>query len=70
MGCRSQPFLLALHNLSREDTTMPRRTRISVAHQFEPFGLDKEGHTVPVAAEKLRAFEGQMDLVMMKSAGR
>jgi FkbM family methyltransferase len=37
---------------------------------FEPFGLDSEGRTVPVAAEKLGAFEGQMDLVMMKSAGR
>ena len=33
MGCRNQPFLLALHNLSREDTTMPRRTGILVAHQ-------------------------------------
>jgi hypothetical protein len=37
---------------------------------FEPFGLDKEGRIVPVAAEKLRAFKGQMDLVMMTSAGR
>jgi hypothetical protein len=46
------------------------RCRRLLGAGFEPFGLDKEGRTVAVAAEKLRAFKGQMDLVMMKSTGR
>jgi FkbM family methyltransferase len=35
---------------------------------FEPFGLDQEGRAVPISAGKLRAFTGEMDLVMIKPA--
>jgi FkbM family methyltransferase len=34
---------------------------------FEPFELDKEGRAVPISAGKLRTFNGQMDLVMVRS---
>lgn len=37
---------------------------------FEPFGLDKEGRAVPISVQKLHAFNGQMDLVMVKPAPR
>src|SRR5437016_6720455 len=36
----------------------------------QPFALDEKSTAVPVAIEKLRCFEGQMDLVMMKPAPR
>jgi len=33
---------------------------------FQPFALDEKSTAVPLSIEKLRSFEGQMDLVMMK----
>ena len=37
---------------------------------FHSFALDEQGAAIPVSIEKLRSFEGQMDLVMIKPAER
>ena len=37
---------------------------------FQPFALDEQGRAVPVSAGELRSFNGQMDLVMIKTAAR
>lgn len=37
---------------------------------FQPFALDEQGSAVPVSAGELRSFNGQMDLVMIKTAAR
>jgi FkbM family methyltransferase len=37
---------------------------------FHSFALNEQGAAIPVSIEKLRSFEGQMDLVMIKPAAR
>lgn len=37
---------------------------------FQPFALDEQGSAVPVFAGELRSSNGQMDLVMIKTAAR
>jgi hypothetical protein len=35
---------------------------------FHSFALDAQGACIPISIEKLRSFEGQMDLVMISPA--
>jgi FkbM family methyltransferase len=41
-----------------------------LAAGFQSFGLDDQGRIMPISAGELRAFKGQMDLVMIKPAAR
>lgn len=38
--------------------------------RFQPFALDERGSAVRVSPGELRSFNGQMDLVMIKTAAR